>query len=170
MCFQRPAHKREPDTHPAYLGVPARIVVNIDNARRARVQTRLHERIVLDKVVLVDRAAEDAVGEELPADGEAEDVEAVVVDKVLHLALAVVPVVLRQRRPRPARAARPVRRASKVKSGDVHAREAHLAGAGGGDLAAGRRGWGGGRRGGCGGRGDAGHALRVRWDELSENE
>ena len=166
MYCQRPAHKCEPDTHLAHLGVPARIVVNIDNARRARVQTRLHERIVLDKVVLVDRAAEDAVGEELPADGEAEDVEAVVVDKVLQLALAVFPVVLRERRPRSARAARPVRGAPKVEPGDVHSREAHLAGAGGGDLAAGFRGWGG-DRGGCGGRRDA---LRVRCDELSENE
>ena len=49
----------------------------------------MHKRIILDKVVLVDRATKDAIGEELPANGEAEDVKAVVVDKVLQLALAV---------------------------------------------------------------------------------
>ena len=107
----------------AHLRVVTRIVVQVDDARRAGVQARLDERVVLDEVVFVEVAADDLVREELPADGQAEHVEAVVVDKVLHLARAVVAVVLEQRRPGGAGGAVAVGVAAEVETGDVYACE-----------------------------------------------
>ena len=144
--------------------------MHVHNTARATIQARLHQRIILRPIVLINIPIRRPVREELPPDGEPEDVEAVVVDEVLHLARAVRAVVLRERRPRARRAARPVRAAPEVEAGDVHACEAQLACGGWGDLA-GRRGRGrGGGRGGRDGRGrGSGHALGVGcgWGELA---
>ena len=83
-----------PPRSPDHLSVPPRVIMNIDNAMRARLQARLHQCIVLLKVRFVKRTAEDAVDEILPGDREAEDVESVRRGKVCHLGGAVAAAVL----------------------------------------------------------------------------
>ena len=97
--------------------------MDVNNATSASSQARLDKRVVLLEIVLVDGARKDVVREELPADGQTEHVEAVVVDKVLHLARAVVAVVLEQRWPGGARGAVAVGVAAEVEAGDVYACE-----------------------------------------------
>ena len=75
---------------PNGLAIPPRVIMNIDNTVRTCRQAGLHQGIVLSKISFVQGAAEDAVDEVLPADGEAEDVETVVLGKVGHLCGAVV--------------------------------------------------------------------------------
>lgn len=67
--------------------------MNINDTARTRGQASLNESVVLRKVILVNITAHDVVSKELPADGETENVEPVIVDEVLHLPLAVVAVV-----------------------------------------------------------------------------
>lgn len=64
---------------------------------RTRLQARLHQCIILSKIGFVKFTAEDVVDEKLPGDGEAEDVESVLLRKVCHLASAVVAAVLGER-------------------------------------------------------------------------
>lgn len=78
------SHKDAP-----YLAVEPRVVVDLDDARRACAEARLNEVIVFGEVDLVDVTSGSAVGQELPPNGQAEDVVAVVFDKVLHLSCAV---------------------------------------------------------------------------------
>lgn len=113
----------------SHLSVPASIVMHVNDAARAGSQASLDKRVVLLEVVLVERTSEHVVGEELPADGETEDVETVVVDKVLHLSSAIMTVVLEQRRPRAAGRARAVGVAAKVEAGNVHTCETQRTGA-----------------------------------------
>ena len=83
-----------PTRSPNGLSIPPRVIMNIDDAMRARFQARLHQIIVLAKIDLVKSTAEDAVNEVLPGDGQAKDIESVVFGKVRHLAGAVVTTVL----------------------------------------------------------------------------
>ena len=72
-----------------YRAIEPGIVVNINNARRASVETRLDERVVLGEVRGVEGARFGPTRQELPADGETEGVEAVVVHVVRHLTLSI---------------------------------------------------------------------------------
>ena len=93
--------------------------MDINDAACASSQARLDKCVVLLEVVLVEGAGKHVVGQELPANRETEDVEAVVVDEVLHLAGTIVTVVGEQRRPGTARSARTIGVASEVEPGDV---------------------------------------------------
>ena len=108
------------------LSVEASVVVNINDAASTSVQTSLDESIILCEVVFVNVATHGVVREELPADGKAEDVEAIVIDKMLHLSLAVVTVILQQWGPSTASSARSVGVATEVEPGNVHSCEAEL--------------------------------------------
>lgn len=88
----------------------------INDAACASGQARLNKSIVLLEVIFVNVATHDIVCKELPADRETEDIEAIVVNEVLHLSLTVMAVVLKQWRPSGARGASSVSVASKVKT------------------------------------------------------
>ena len=98
--------------------------MDINDAARTRSQACLNESVVFREVILVNIAAHGIVRKELPANGEAEDIESVIVDEVLHLALTIVTVVLQQRWPSTAGGTATVRVAAKVKPGDVDSCEA----------------------------------------------
>lgn len=104
--------------------------MDINDAACASGQARLNKSIVLLEVILVNVAAHDIVRKELPADRETEDIEAIVVNEVLHLSLTVVAVVCKQWRPSGARGASSVGVAPKVEACDVDSCEAEAAGAG----------------------------------------
>ena len=82
-----------PTRSPNDLSIPPRVIMDIDDAMRARLQTRLHQFIVLAKIGLVKSTAEDVINEVLPGDGQAKDVESVVFGKMRHLGGAVVGTV-----------------------------------------------------------------------------
>lgn len=86
-----------PSRGPNDLTIPPRVIMNIDNTMRTRLQARLHQCVILSKIGFVKSTAEDIVDEILPGDREAEDVESVVLRKVFHLASAVVAAVLGER-------------------------------------------------------------------------
>lgn len=111
-----------------YFAIKASVVVHINDARRSSGKAGLHKRIVLDKVVGVKSAAGSGivVNEELPANRETENVEAIVIDEVLHLAGTVVAIVLSQRRPSTARVAVSVCVAAEIESGNVDTHEAQV--------------------------------------------
>jgi hypothetical protein len=70
------------------LAVPAGVVVEVEDAELgARVQAVGHLLVVLGEEARVEGAAEVLVDEVLPADGETEGVELVVLDEVVHLGL-----------------------------------------------------------------------------------
>lgn len=74
------------------LAVPPGIVVDIDDTHlRSCLQAALDKSVVGGKVGRVQRAAEIAVEQILPTDWQAEDIQAIVVDKMLHLGDAVRP-------------------------------------------------------------------------------
>ena len=101
--------------------------MDINDAACARGQARLNKSVVLREVILVDITRHGIVRQELPANGETKDVEPVIVDEMLHLALTVVAVVLQQWRPSAAGGAATVGVASEVESSDVDTCEAELA-------------------------------------------
>ena len=138
--------------------------MHVHDAARARIQASLDERIVLRPIVLINIAPRDAIRDELPPNGQPEDVEAVVVDEVLHLPRAVRAVVLRKWRPRARRIARPIRATPEVEPRDVYACESQLARGWRGHLTRGRRRRGSGGRGRRGGSGRSGDALRICWN------
>ena len=70
--------------------VPARVVVDVEDAEGAGVEAGLHQEVVFAEVGGVESAAEVVVDEVLPGDGEAESVHVVVFDEVGHLARAGV--------------------------------------------------------------------------------
>ena len=74
--------------------------MQVDDTRSASGEARLDKVIILLQVRVVHGPAERVVREELPSDGQAEHIEAVVVHEVLHLPRAVHAVVLGKRRPR----------------------------------------------------------------------
>ena len=86
-----------------YLAVPTRVVVDVDDACcSSSIDASLHEGVVLGKVGGNDIASRGVASQELPAHRKTEDVEAIVIDEVLHLAGAVRTIVLRQWWPRSA--------------------------------------------------------------------
>lgn len=100
----------------------------VNNAERARPQTGLYEIIVLGQVLLNNRPAFDVVREELPAHGEPERIEPVVIDEMLHLAFAICAIVLCERRPGCTCSAGSVAVATKVEPCDVDASEFEFTG------------------------------------------
>ena len=100
--------------------------MDVNDAAGSVSQACLDQSVGFSKVGLIQGSGEDVVREELPAAGETEDVEAVIVDEVLHLAGAIVAVVGQQRRPGTARSARSIRVAPEVESGDVNTHETEL--------------------------------------------
>lgn len=137
------------------LAVPARVVVDVDDALGARREAARHEGVVAGEVGGVEVAADDAVGEVLPADGEAEHVEVVARRKVLHLRRAgargdVVDTI---------DGALAVGVAAKVEAGDVDAGVRRVAARGAGRR---RRPGGRGRGAGGGAGGRAGGQRRRR--------
>ena len=78
------------------MTVPPRVIMNIDNTMRARLQARLHKFVIFSKIGFVQSTAHNVIDEILPADGEAKDVESVVFGKVRHLAGTVAAAVLRE--------------------------------------------------------------------------
>jgi hypothetical protein len=63
--------------------------VDVDDAGGAGRETCLDEGIIFRHVGLVDRSPEDIIREELPADGQPEDVVAVIVHEMRHLAFPI---------------------------------------------------------------------------------
>jgi hypothetical protein len=73
------------------LAVPAGVVVDVDNAERSAGGQAVLDLLVVDGPVGgAEGAADLVVDEELPADGDAEGVEAVVLDEVVHLVETVL--------------------------------------------------------------------------------
>ena len=79
---------------PNRLPVPPRVIMNIDNTMRTRFDARLHQCIVLCKIGLIERTAENIIDEILPGDGEAKNVEAVGLCEMCHLAGTVAAAIL----------------------------------------------------------------------------
>lgn len=86
------------------LPVPTRVVVDIyhtlarisladlscffhsqDSHLHSKIQTTLHQLIVFPEVGRVEISANNVVGEILPADGQAENIHAIILFEVLHL-------------------------------------------------------------------------------------
>ena len=101
--------------------------MDIDNAVCASVQTSLNESIVFSEIIFVDISTKNVVRQELPSHRQTENVEAIIIDEVLHLSLSIMAIVLKQRWPSGASGATSVGVASKVKSSDVDTCEAELA-------------------------------------------
>ena len=98
LCPQaRKVTRLGPTRSPNDLSIPPRVIMDIDDAMRTRLQARLHQLIVLAKIGLVKSTAEDVINEVLPANGQAEDIEFVVFGKVRHLGGAVVSIVFGER-------------------------------------------------------------------------
>ena len=73
------------------LAVPAGVVVDVDNAERSAGGQAVLDLFVVDGPVGgAEGAADLVVDEELPANGDTEGVEAVVLDEVVHLVEAVL--------------------------------------------------------------------------------
>jgi hypothetical protein len=75
------------------IPVPAGIIMNIDNAMRASLQTSLHQDVILGEIRRVKSPTELVVDQVLPGDGQPEDVEFVFSGEVGHLAWAIPTVV-----------------------------------------------------------------------------
>ena len=108
--------------------------MEINDAARTSRKAGLDEGIVLSKVGRDDVARRGVASQELPADGKTEDVEAIIVDEVLHLPSTVRAVVLGQRWPRCTGRTVTVGVASEVEAGDVDTGELELACAGWGAV------------------------------------
>ena len=67
--------------------------MDVDNTRSPSVQADLDEGVVLSKVVGIKGASKSVVGEPLPSDRQAEDVQAVILDEVVHLTLTVASTI-----------------------------------------------------------------------------
>lgn len=67
------------------LAVPAGVVVDVDDALGSRGEAARHQVVVVGKVGGVEVAADDVVGEVLPADAETKHVQVVAAREVLHL-------------------------------------------------------------------------------------
>ena len=104
--------------------------MDVDDAAGSGSQACLDQSVVFGKVGLIQGSGEDVVREELPADGETEDVEAIVVDEVLHLPSTVRAVVLGQWGPRSAGRAVAVGVAAKVEACNVDTSETEFSRAG----------------------------------------
>jgi hypothetical protein len=63
------------------------VVVDIDYAERACTKTTLDQLVIDASVGAVEGSSELVVHQVLPRDGQAENVQAVVLDEVLHLAV-----------------------------------------------------------------------------------
>lgn len=73
------------------LAVPAGVVVDVDNAKSSACGQAVLDLLVVDGPVGgAEGAADLVVDEELPADGDTEGVEAVVLDEVVHLVKAIL--------------------------------------------------------------------------------
>lgn len=83
-----------------HFAIEASVVVNIDNATCTSGKAGLDEIVILLKVRIDDCSARQIAGKELPTNGKSKEVEAIVVNKVLHLTGPVHAVILRQRGPR----------------------------------------------------------------------
>ena len=114
----------------AHLAIPASVIMKINDTRSSRSQASLDEIIIFLQVSVIDRTSKDVVRQELPADGQAEHVEAVVVDEVLHLSCTICSVVFREGRPGSRRLTGSVRVASEVEASDVDSGESQRACAG----------------------------------------
>jgi hypothetical protein len=100
--------------------IPSSIVVDIEDAQRCtRVQASLYEAIVLCEVVPIQSTAELVVEQELPAHGETESVERVILDKVVHLCQCSASTDDVVRLVRSCQGAFAVDGASEVETGDV---------------------------------------------------
>ena len=98
LCPQaRKVTRRGPARSPNDFSIPPRVIMDIDDAMRARLQARLHQLVVLAKLGLVKSTAEDVVNEVLPGNGQAKDIESVVFGKVRHLGGTVVTIVFGER-------------------------------------------------------------------------
>lgn len=93
--------------------------MNINNATCTSGKAGLDEIVILLKVRIDDCSARQIAGKELPANGKSKEVEAIVVNKVLHLTGPVHAVILRQRRPRCAFCAVTICVATEVETGYV---------------------------------------------------
>ena len=100
--------------------------MNINDAACTGGEAGLHERVVFREVRLIDRAGRGVVRKELPAYGKTEDVEAIVVDKVLHLTGAIRAVVLGEWGPCRACSAVAVGVATEIETRDVDTGELQL--------------------------------------------
>lgn len=69
--------------------VPARIIMDIDDASCTSPKTRLNELIILGKVRSIQYAPNYIVGEILPSYREPEKIEVVIFDKMRHLSGAI---------------------------------------------------------------------------------
>ena len=97
------------------LAVPAGVVVDVDNAESCAGGQAVLDLLVVDSPVGgAEGAADLVVDEELPADGDAEGVEAVVLDEVVHLVEAIL-----AGRKAGARVASAISAATEVKTGDL---------------------------------------------------
>jgi hypothetical protein len=100
--------------------IPSSIVVNIeDTQRRTGVQAPLDEAIVLCEVVPVQGTTELVVEQELPAHRKTENVERVVLDKVVHLCECSATTDDVVRLVRSGQGAFAIDRASEIETGDV---------------------------------------------------
>lgn len=97
--------------------VPARVIVQVDDALGASVQAGLDERVVLGEVLGIEVDAQPVVGQVLPPDRQTEDVKSEVPREVLHLAGAVGAAVLRQWRVELAEVAAAIGGAGEVEAG-----------------------------------------------------
>lgn len=117
---------------PDDAAVPPRKVVDVDHAVRPGAEARLHELVVLAEVVGIEVAAQLVVGEELPRDGQSEQVQRLAQGgPVLHLPRAVAtPAVAAEWQLCRARRACAVYLAAEVAACDGDAEELHLCGRG----------------------------------------
>ena len=86
-----------PPRSPNDLPIPPRVIMNIDDTIRTRLQAPLHQCIILSEIVAVKSATKDVVDKVLPGDRQAEDVEPVGFGKVGHLGGAVYATVFKER-------------------------------------------------------------------------
>ena len=101
--------------------------MDINDAACARGQARLNKSVVLREVILVDITRHGIVRQELPANGETEDVKTIVLNEVQHLAETVCTIVLSERRPGSARGTVTVCIAAEVEACNVYTGEPELA-------------------------------------------
>lgn len=78
------------------LSIPAGVVMDVNDTMGAGGQARLHQVIVFREISGVKLATEFVADEVLPAYGQPESIQAVVLDEVFHLASAVLTLVLVQ--------------------------------------------------------------------------
>ena len=110
--------------HDSCLAVPSCIVVDVNDAScSTRIDASLNEIVILLHVGRVDVTAEHIISKKLPPNRQAEGIETIVFDEVVHLALAVMTIVFQEGRPSARRSAGSVGIATKVKSRNVYAVE-----------------------------------------------